>query len=394
MRILQINKFAYPKGGAEVYMLRTALKLKQRGHHVAVFGSTLESGDLDRDGIHTFDVQVPEFHTAAGPKKVAAAANVLWSTTARAKLQHAIDTFRPDVAHLHNYAHQLSPSIIKGLNDNGVPHLYTAHDYKLVCPAYVATVAGSDCFSCARKVSAKLVKKQCHHGSKPWSIMVGLEALEVRTTKLVPKRLLAPSEFMQSALENSWLSGNSTVRLVRNPVEGSGIGWVGGGDFILYVGRLSREKGVDSLITAAVNRGVRVVLAGDGPLRIELQEKWEGHAVDLVGHVDESALSNLRRSCIAQVIPSSWPENAPLAALEAAADGVPLIVTNRGGLPELARLGARVSCVENITSESIGDAMRQLDSMHGDKPLFQRETSWDLHLDILEAEYLMARGLK
>ncbi len=388
MRILHINKFAYPKGGAEYYMLRTATRQSELGHDVAVLGSDPDSSSLPA-GVRTYGLEVPDFHSLSGVDKLRAAVNVLWSKEAADVVDAAMQDFRPDVVHLHNYAHQLSSSILAVIRKRNVPSIYTAHDYKLICPAYVANVDNHDCFACSSGISTKLIRKKCHHGSLQWSTVVSAEALIVRGRNLLPDKIIGPSRFMTNALRESWLGRKAVIELLRNPVTQSGLTWTGGGGYLLYVGRLSREKGIDKLITAAAELQLPLKIAGDGPLRSELELHAASVAAEVafVGHVEHEDLTKLREECLAQVLSSTWPENAPLSALEAAADGVPLIVTDRGGLPEFADMGARIAIIQQIDSREVKVALESLGGYEGDLDEFARLTSWDLHLQELERIY-------
>jgi glycosyltransferase involved in cell wall biosynthesis len=388
VRVLHINKFAYPKGGAENYMLRTAARQSDRGHEVAVLGADPDPSALP-GSVRTFGLTVPDYHDLGGVAKLRAAKDVLWSKPAAKVVESAIQEFAPDIVHLHNYAHQLSSSILSVITSHKTPTIYTAHDYKLVCPAYVANVDDKDCFSCAFKLSTKLIRARCHHDSLTWSGVVGLEAMLVRARRLVPDVIIGPSEFMADALRSSWIGDLSDIRMVRNPVEAGSLQWTGSQDYLLYVGRLSREKGVDALLSAAAVLNIPLKVAGDGPLREELERQAVAldSKVDFLGHVGQEDLSVLRQQCRAQVISSAWPENAPLSALEAAADGVPLVVTARGGLPEFVKFGARVVVVNELGVKDLATALEKLESIQGDLDNFRRATSWENHLSALDSIY-------
>lgn len=374
-------------------MLRTAAKQASSGFSVAVLGARAEQSGLEAP-IISYSLDVPDYHALEGPAKARAAKDVLWSKPAAEVVAKALDDFKPDVVHLHNYAHQLSSSVLAEFRKRNIPSIYTAHDYKLICPAYVSNVDNADCFSCSDTLSIKLMTKRCHHESLPWSAVVGLEAILVRRGKWVPDTIIGPSQFMTDALQSSWLRGFSDIRLLRNPVEANGTTWRGKGDYLLYVGRLSREKGVDQLLLAASALGIPLKIAGEGPLREELEQIAVSRSADVefMGHMDQSSLALLRKDCRAQVLSSTWPENAPLSALEAAADGVPLIVTARGGLPEFTEMGARAAIVQNLGHEELGRAVRSLADLHGDPERFALETSWETHLEALTDIYKRSLG--
>lgn len=382
MRILHINKFVYPKGGAEVYMLRTAAEQSKLGHEVAIFGARgASTQDLD---IRVYNYDIADFHDVPTTQKPRVAGEVLWSNRAAAALGDVITTFRPEIIHLHNYAHQMSSSILDLAANRGVPVAHTAHDYKLICPAYVANVRGSDCFACSYRIAPKLLTARCHHGSLSWSALAGIEAQLVRKKKLVPKTIIAPSKFMATQLSESWLGKESHIELLRNPAQASGLTWEGG-DRLLYVGRLSREKGLHSLIKAAFETKRPLDIAGAGPLREELERLAKDFSADVKfhGHIGTTRLQELRKFCAAQVIPSEWPENAPLSALEAIVDGVPIIASPRGGMPEYEALGARIQYAESINAENLELALQKVQRIEPNLTSLRQTLGWDEHISRL-----------
>lgn len=359
------------------------------GDDVTVFGNTHADRALP-EGVRPRHYDVIDFHAASSVSdKLKSVREVMWSSRATEAMSETIETFQPDVVHLHNYSHQLSSSIIPAIRRYGVRSVATAHDYKLICPAYVAKRKDADCFACSHRLSLKLLRDRCHHGSLPWSALVAGEAALVRSMRLTPDALIAPSQFMSDAIRDSW-AGGSPIETIRNPAEASGLDWHGG-DYLLYVGRLSREKGVESLIEACVERGISLVVAGEGPLRSRLEQLATGADIRFVGHVSLSELGILRASCMAQAVPSEWPENAPLSALEAAIDGVPLITSRRGGLPEFKQIGARVAFVDSFTGESLSAAITSLQNEQGDLASLRDELSWGRHLTSVYKVYKGSR---
>lgn len=377
MRVLHINKFGWPKGGSDVYMLRLSEELSQRDD---VTVGMWAARPPKSNGVVTFDMTLPDFHAMKRPReRLAAVANVMWSRRAQRSLAAIVDEFRPDVAHLHLYAHQLSSSVLPLLHGRRIATVATAHDYKLVCPAYLANRGGEDCFACAKHLSTKLLTDRCLHGDRAWSAVAFAEAMLVRTAKLVPGVVIAPSAFMHERLADSWLAGQTELRLLRNPANPTGLRWDGGGGFLLYVGRLSPEKGVETLLRRTMKLGLPLVVAGDGPDRGRLEDVARlDKSVRFVGHVGRTALAELRAACRAQVIPSRCPEVMPLAALEAAVDGVPLLLAPRGGIPELLRLGARGVAIAGDDVDAWRKAIAALEA--------QRATYVDSELDGLRNE--------
>jgi glycosyltransferase involved in cell wall biosynthesis len=390
MRILHINKFGSVRGGSEVYLQTVAQAQAARDLDVGVFaGAPVEP----LVGVRAFPVAIPDFHQVDGWRKTTAALNVVWSRGARLELVRVLDRFRPDVVHLHLYAHQFSSSIIALLRERKVPMVMTAHDFQLICPAYLAVRKGKDCLACARRISAVSIRDRCLHDSLPWTATAVAENMLVRKRGLLPDLLLGPSQYMVDALTDSW-AGQASIALLRNPAVPSGGIWHGEGGYLLYVGRLSAEKGVDRLIEWCGALGTRLVVAGEGPERPRLESvSAETRTdVDFVGHVDPHTLRSLRMGCRAQVVPSSWPENAPLAALEAAVDGVPLLVSDRGGLPEIIELGARGAVMDGSSTQAFTAALDDLGRQQADLPKVRATLDLSTHLASLQASYEALAG--
>lgn len=371
-------------------MLETARRQAAQGCDVAVAGGLI--GDASQptiESVQFFNLDIPDYSGVKMWQMPSAAAGVVWSDKSRRSVVRVVQDFQPDIVHLHNYAHQLSSSIVYAFGHLNVPVVYTAHDYKLICPAYTANDNDGDCFECREAISSKLLRERCLHDSLAWSATVAVEARLTRRKFLIPRTLIAPSRFMANALKSSWLGPLCDIRLVRNPAEAAEKDWHGDGGYILYVGRLSEEKGVEQLARAANELKRRLVVAGDGPERQRLESR-NLEFVEYVGHVDSDRLRVLRRHCAAQVVPSVWPENAPLAALEAAGQGVPLLLTPRGGLVELAELGAVVSYMKEPTTEALGVALAELEGSTHQGQSLDPQLSWAIHLDLLKSVYTSA----
>ena len=394
MRILHVNKYGSMRSGADRYFLRAAEELAARGHTVAV----LCANPVDVPAsLPFYDVPPIDFHEAASTAdRLRAASNVLWSNAAGEAMKGAIEDFEPEVVHYHNYAHQLSNSVLQPVPAD-VATFYTAHDYKLVCPAYIAQRDGQPCFRCSEGTVLHCVSGSCLHGSKSWSALAALEAIVTRRRSLVPETLIAPSRYMAEQLQNSWLADTSSrVVHLTNPVDppAQAPSNPPSGDTGIYVGRLSSEKGLPLAVEAAARSGVRLLLVGEGPERAALEELAfnRGAPVEFTGYLSGAELERTWREASFFILPSTWPENAPLSILEAMVRGKAVVATDVGGQPEVVRrFGGRV--VASGDSAALAEAFRA--AAAGEVPVTDRnevlaEHGWPNHLERLERIYLGA----
>src|SRR4051812_4177897 len=148
MRLLHVNKYLYRRGGAEAYLLDLAELQTARGHEVALFGMAhSENPPLPLERHFPGYVELDPL-PARRLDRAKAAARMFWSTSSRRGMQAVLDDFAPDVVHLHNVYHQLSPSILAPLRDRDTAVVMTMHDYKLVCPSYRLLDHGRPCTAC------------------------------------------------------------------------------------------------------------------------------------------------------------------------------------------------------------------------------------------------------
>lgn len=345
MRILHVNKFLHRRGGAEGYMLDLADLQQRAGHDVAFFGMEHPANDHESSGTPASYVEF-EPPPAGLLARAALVGRMVWSRSAQRGMEQALDEVRPDVVHAHNVYHQLSPSVLYAAGRRGIPVLLTMHDYKLACPTYQFLDHGAPCTACVTGGPWQAARHACKDGSRAASTAMAVEvSLHRRFGAYDSVRILiAPSRFLANQVAASGVYPDR-IRVLANftdlsaePSEGTPPARV------VFAGRLAQEKGVDTLIRAIglvdgdPERQPRLVVAGDGPLRGELEALAAQVAPDRVrftGHLSRPDLQTLVGSAALSVVPSRWHENQPLSVLESFALGVPVLATDLGGLPEL-----------------------------------------------------------
>ena len=395
MRILHVNKFGTAETGADKYFVNVAKQLHGSGHDVAVV--CMRPRDVP-PSIPTFEVPDLDFHQARGLRSKARAVRTVWSGPAAvAAVELAIDEFAPDVVHFHNIAHHLSHRVVAVAKARSLPTFMTCHDYKLVCPAYLALRDGRPCFDCSKGSPTGCAVHRCLHGSVAWSTLGTLEAQRVRLTaeSSVPNVLICPSRFMAERFEDSWLDATSTtIVTIPNPVDAVVVAArrSSADGPAIYVGRLSQEKGVDVAIAAAACAGVALVVVGDGPKRAALEALADqlDAPVTFAGFQSGAALDALWESAAFFVAPSTWPENYPLAVLEGLARGLPCVASEIGGLPEIVLRSKAGLLVEPGDVEALACAMQRGAAGEIGNPdvvELRHSHSWPTHLARLDALY-------
>lgn len=340
-RLLSINNYFYPRGGAEVVFLEHNRLFEEVGWEVVPFAMR-HPNNLPSPWTDYFpdEIEFGRDYSAAG--NLLRAQRVIYSLQARRNIGKLLDAVRPRIAHAHNVYHHLSPSIFPLLKQRGVPVVMTVHDLKLACPSRTMMVGTQPCERCRGGRLHQVVLNRCIKGSLALSTLVMVESAVHRALGLYDanvERFVVPSRFVLETLVR-W--GWARERLVYIPnfadIERFRPSTETGDRFV-YCGRLDNTKGVATLLRAAAIAKQPVTLVGTGPDEPQLRELAARTDVDVVfaGHQSGAALAAAVQSARAVVVPSEVYENAPLAVLEAYAAGRPVIGARIGGIPELVR---------------------------------------------------------
>jgi glycosyltransferase involved in cell wall biosynthesis len=402
VRILHVNKFVYRRGGAEGYMLDVAALQREAGHEVELFG--MEHPDTI-EGLALRDTFPPEVELEPAPRGlagVAASARMVWSLSSSHGMARALERFQPDVVHCHNIYHQLSPSVLAPVRRAGVRCVMTLHDYKLACPSYQMLDHGRLCDACVGASRLNAARRRCKSGSFAASALLSVESsIHRRLGAYDPVDVfISPSRFLADVMLRDGVAPER-LAVINHFVEMPDVEPPAGGrDGFVFAGRLSHEKGVDTLIraVAALAEPVWLHVAGDGPERAALEALASEVAPGRVrfhGRLDKPDLQALVASCVASVVPSRWNENQPLTILESYAAQVPAVVTGLGGMPELVRDGVDglVVPMEDPTALAAAlDSLRAAPARAAEmgrlgRERLSREFDAGLHLRRLEAVY-------
>ena len=380
MRILLVNKFHYRKGGAETYYLTVGSELERMGHEVAYF-SMRHPDNLPCEWDRYFVTQ-REYNDVKNPLKAARDGMALiYSPEAKRNFQALCEEFRPDVVHLNNVHRQITLSILDApyLRENRVPVFYTGHDYVTVCPGYLMLDGdGRVCDACLEDGRYRhCIERRCLKGSRAKSALAAMEASFNRAHRSNRRidRVIAPSRFMRSKLiEGGWPEGK--VVFLQNFADDAILDRAtnAGADttdrenpYLLFFGRLSAEKGVDTLLRAfdaalpSLPQDMRLVVVGDGPDATDLKALASSlgcaSRIEFAGYQTGGALQAYVERASLAISSSRCRENMPYSIVGAFAAGTPVVGTNIGGIPELVDEGNTGFICESGDVQSMADAI-------------------------------------
>ena len=355
-----VNKFLYPRGGSESYMLSLGEHLSKMGHEVEYFGMYDEKNTVG-NSIEKY-TQNMDFHSK-GAGRFLYPFKIIYSFEARKKIMQVIDDFKPDIVHMNNINFQLTPSIIYGTKKKGIPLVQTAHDYQMICPNHLLYNfdKNTPCEKCVKGSHMNCIKNKCIHASVIKSIIGVIEAKLYSLLKTYKKvdLFVCPSKFLENKLLSAkrYYEGKTiTIHNFINKDKFSGSERKED-SYIVYVGRLSKEKGIENISGAAkLLPEYNFAVAGNGPD----EEILKGIPnVKLEGFLTGDKLTELMRNAKLLLLPSVCYENCPLSILEAHSMGVPVVTMNSGGMAELVKDGITGSLVNEPTPEGIALKLKE-----------------------------------
>lgn len=319
-------------------MHEDAAWLRNHGHTVSLFGR-VESGGGGDIPFADLMPELPDYSLATVKDRFILARNVIYNRDTGLRFRSFLNAVRPDIVHCHNIYAGLTTAIIDECERAGIPCVIMLHDYKLVCPSYRMLRNGKPCSLCLGGKFYFCALTRCHKASLAVSIISTAEAYfnQHYGKYLQAKRLMASSQFLMGQMLAAGIPADKLC-CVPNGVDCSEIEAVPGeGDYCLYLGRLSEEKGLRTLLAAMKDAPAQLRIVGDGPEAPALQAYARSLGLSNVSFEGKKSGPELRdqlRNAAFVVVPSEWYENASMSVLEAMAFGKPVIASRIGGLPE------------------------------------------------------------
>ena len=335
-------------------------------------------------------------------KKVQEAATLIYSFEARRKFEALLEEFKPDIIHMNNVHRQLTLSILDApyLKKHHVPVVYTAHDYILLCPAYtMVNGRGEVCDACLDRHFMHATKNVCVKGSRAKSALATMEAEFLKLHHSYDKidLIIAPSQFMKDKLDEGGFAGKTVA--MQNFLTDSQMAMgarvanthkfedtqAGARPYFLFFGRLSKEKGILTLVKAFLqaagltNKGADAQsndqdaqvlpdvwdlhIVGDGPERGAIEQliasagPQAAARIHLLGYKSGEELQREVGNARFTVLSSEWSENMPYSGLESLAAQTPIVGANIGGIPELVEEGETGFTFESGNAHDLADRL-------------------------------------
>jgi glycosyltransferase involved in cell wall biosynthesis len=341
MKIALANNYYYVRGGSERVLFGDQEALEAAGHEVRPFAPKDERNNAASSS--AFFPQVTDYGAAHGAGLLKAAIDLVYSPAVGQAFAEFLDDFRPDVVHCHNIYGRLTTAILDEAKHRRIPVVMTVHDLKLVCPAYLGLREGQPCQLCQDGGYWRCVRWKCHKQSRSASLVYAAESYFNRFAGKygAVSRFLCPSRFMQRSLIDAGIAEDRTAYHPNALPLDDYSPQFEPGDYVLYAGRLSAEKGILTLLAALEQAKIPLRIAGTGPLEAEIRSLIDQRklSVTMEGYCEGDRLAELYRNSAFTVVPSEWYENASMSILESFAYGKPVLASNIGGNPELVADG-------------------------------------------------------
>lgn len=340
MKILLSNKYYYPRGGDCIYTISLENLLKKNGHDVAVFAMDYPE-NVETRYAQYFPSEI-SFSFSKNINLVESFFRPYGTKEVKVKFTKLLDDFHPDVVHLNNIHTQLSPVLAKIAHNRGIKVVWTLHDYKLLCPRYDCLRNDKHICELCFTDKKNVIINKCMKNSIIASAMAYVEALIWNKERLqsFTDCFICPSEFINNKMKiggfdhlklHSLYNFIDTSKTKKNNFEKD--------DYYCYIGRLSHEKGIETLIEVANTLPFKLKIIGSGPMKEFLIKKTCSPNIEFVGYKQWHEIKDIIGKARFIVIPSEWYENNPLSIIESLSLGTPVLGANIGGIPEIIENG-------------------------------------------------------
>jgi glycosyltransferase involved in cell wall biosynthesis len=348
MKILLVHNSYQQRGGEDTVFEQEKLLLLSRGHTVLTY---VRSNN--------------EINKASALQQISLLKRAVWAEDSRADVLRLLAAERPDIAHIHNTFTMISPSIYSAFREADVPVVQTLHNYRLLCPAATFFRDGAICEECVERSLIRGAIHGCYHESRVHTAAISLilKVHRLRSTWDMVDSFIALSDFARNKFIDSGLPAQK-VKIKPNFVDPDPEERTEIGEYALFIGRLSPEKGLSTMIDAwsRLRLPVPLRIIGDGPMRacLELESaKLPNCNIKFEGAVPRESVFEAIKRARFLIFPSEWYECFPMTLVEAFACGTPCIASAIGSLEEIVENGRNGLLFEARNAQDLADKVEQ-----------------------------------
>jgi glycosyltransferase involved in cell wall biosynthesis len=325
MKIMMVHNTYREAGGEDVVFESEKRLLERAGHTVIPYVRS--------------NTELPN---ASFLDRIAVVPGMVWSSKSRREFADVLKAESPDLVHVHNTFMVISPSIYSACSERGVPVVQTLHNFRLLCPAGNFFRDGGICKECVDQSLLQSVRHSCYRNSRGATAGVALmlafhRALDTWRTSVT--RFITLTEFAKEKFVSAGFPPDKFV-VKPNFADPDPRERASGGEYAVYVGRLSEDKGLRVLLDAWGKLPAQVPLhiVGEGPERASLEvqaREWRLSAITFRGRLSHAAAVEAVKGARFIIVPSRWYEGFPMCIVESFACGTPVLCSRLGGLTEI-----------------------------------------------------------
>ncbi|MFA7319477.1 MAG: glycosyltransferase [Parcubacteria group bacterium] len=374
MKILEINKFNFANAGADKHFLDLVKLLRAKGNDVAVFAMDHSRNEFSPWKKYFLSYVGYNHNDSTLWQKIKGAFRMFYSWEARRKIGKLLDDFQPDIVHIHNIYHQISPSILSEIKKRGLPIVMTVHDYALICPDYLMECNGKNWEEIKKGGWLSFVTNKCFKDSYVKSLIAILRFNFHKYLDIYDKNIdlyISPSIFTKNILVQNGLAENKIIVLPHFHTMELSDGCDKNANkerYVFYAGRISADKGVGELIgTFKKLENITLYLAGKKDENFILEETEN---IKYIGFLSHKGIMRYIKNSLFVVSFSRLPETFGLVALEAASQAKPFIGFDSGAYGEIIEDGKDGYLCRN--TDEIREKIEKLSEDEGLRILFSR----------------------
>ena len=369
MRILLVNYRYFISGGPEKYMFNIKKMLEDNGHEVIPF--SIHSNKNVETEYSRYFVEPIGSRDATYFEECKKTPRVIWQMLSRSiysvevekAIRKEIEEVKPDLVYIIHFVNKLSPSVIRGAKKMGKPVVLRLSDYFLLCPRFDFMYEKKPCEECLHKGYRTCIQRRCVKGSL-FASMVRVFSMKIHSLLNIYKDVdafITPSEFLKNKLVENGFDREKINCIPTFTASKSEVGEPRIGKYGLYFGRISEEKGVETVVQAfEMLPDHHVKIMGDPTTEeakrlIRYVEEKNLQNIEFVGFKSGVELEEIIKGSRYTLIPSVWYDNLPNTALESFQYSKPVIASNIGSLPELVLDGVNGYLFEAGNAEELRD---------------------------------------